>query len=461
MHFERGRDYRRAVHHLERAAERSARLVAHREAIIHLRTALDLLDRLPAAERDPGQELRLQMALGLHLQIGQGYASPGADRAYARARELCGRVPESPGLAPVLWGLWMFAAVRADNRTALEVAEQLQRLARQVRDPAVLLHARAAVGITRLFLGDLNDSRRNLERAIALYDPREHGGLALLYAQDPRSTCLAQLANTLWLLGYPDRAARASREAVSLARDLGHPHSLALALYFSAVLHQRLRDPEATRERAVALAAVAAEHGFDLWAAGAAVLRGWVATQGGDLAAGIEAMRRGLANWRATGAAVNQTYYLVLLAEVLGEARRTGEALSTLAEVGNLLRETDERYYEAELYRLRGECFRLQASHDPESRHRGRKPKAPDRQRLATWSASEDCFRTAIAVATRQGAKALELRATLGLIRLDRERGNAAASLESLRGIYGRFDEGFGTRDLDEAEAVLGAMPNG
>src|SRR5262249_3990454 len=154
------------------------------------------------------------------------------------------------------------------------------------------------------------------------------------------------------LLGYPDRAARASREAVALAKDLGHPHTLALTLYFAAVLHQRLRDPEATRERADALAGLAVEHGFALWEAGAAVLRGWAATQGDDLAAGMETMRRGLADWRATGAAVNQTYYLVLLAEVLGEARRTGEALSTLAEAQDLMRETEERYYEAELHRL-------------------------------------------------------------------------------------------------------------
>ena len=258
--------------------------------------------------------------LGLQLQINQGYAAAEAEQAYARARDLCMQMPKTPRLFSVLWGLWLFYAVRAANRSALEIAEQLFRLSGQIGDPAALLLAHSARGITRLFLGELSASRVDLERSVSLYTPDRDIPLAWQYGQDPKVACLAQGSSGLWLLGESERSLEANREALALARRLSHPHSLAQALYFAAILHQRRREPGPSRERAEDLIRLANEHGFGFWSAGGAILRGRALAEQGSLAEGLAEIQRGVAAWRSTGAVVNLTYLLALLAETLGAA---------------------------------------------------------------------------------------------------------------------------------------------
>jgi DNA-binding winged helix-turn-helix (wHTH) protein/predicted ATPase len=403
-HAEQGRDFGRAVGYHHQAAAKAARLSAHRVAVDHARRGLDLLNRVGNAPDREAQELSLLMILGLQLQTGRGFAAPEVEEAYTRARELCGRVLAGPQLVPLLWGLWMFYAVRAANQTALEVADQLLQLGGEVHDPMALLCAHNAQGVTRLFLGDLVASRTHLEQVAALYAPDLHRASIGLYGQDMKVPSLAFGANGLWLLGETDQALAMSREAVALARQLGHAYSLALALYFAAILHQRCGQPAASGGCAEELLRLAEEHGFTFWSAGATVLRGRAAAEQGALAEGTADIQRGLSAWRSTGAVVNQTYYLALLADALGAAGRVREGLAAVAEALRLAHATGEQYYEAELYRIKGELLRKQAGCPGV-------PKAEGTKATLMRRTASSCFRKAITLARRQGALALELRA--------------------------------------------------
>src|SRR5262249_27262058 len=160
----------------------------------------------------------------------KGQAAPEVGQAYARARELCRQVGETPQLFPVLFGLWRFYQVRAEHQTARELAEQCFSLAQRVQDPTLLLEAHFALGVSLLWLGAMGAARTHLEQSIALYDPQEHRALAFRSGIDLKVWCLSHAAQALWLLGYPDQALQRNHEALTLAQELSHPPSLAAVL---------------------------------------------------------------------------------------------------------------------------------------------------------------------------------------------------------------------------------------
>jgi predicted ATPase len=431
--FEAARDPLRAADYFLLAAENAARLYAYQEAIALARRGLATLRSVTDAPARAQRELRLQLTLGVQLQVTQGYASPEGEQAYARARALCGQLNDTAQLFPALWGLWLFHKARSELSKAWEMAGQLFALAEQVQDIAQSLQSHQALTVTALCRGDLATSRAHMERGTALYDPQRHRSQTFLYGQDPGVACTAIGAVALWLLGYPEQAVQRSQQAVLLAREFSHPNSLALALHFAAMLHQYRREVPITQERAEAALAIATEQGFSFWSAGGTVLRGWaLAAQG---AGGRAQLQQGLDAWQATGSLTYRTYYLALLTEALHHEGRTEEALSVLAEAHSLVRSTEERFHEAELHRLQGELLRT-----------------------AARGGAEVCFRQALAVARRQEARSLELRAAVSLSGLLREQGNRQEARALLAETYGWFTEGFETSDLKEAQATLESL---
>jgi adenylate cyclase len=228
---------------------------------------------------------------------------------------------------------------------------------------------------------------------------------------------------------------------VTLAREVAHPGSLALALYFAAMVHQCRREPSAVRERAEAAIALSAEHGFPFWLAGATILRGWALAEQGEGAEGIALMRQGLDAWQATGGRVMRTYHLALLAEALGGAGRPEEALGLLDEALALARASGERHWEAELHRLSGELLLMRSGGD-----------------RAALDEAEGRLRRALDVARRQDAKAWELRAATNLGRLLRGGGEPRQARSLLTEVCRWFTEGSDLVDLVEARALLGAL---
>jgi predicted ATPase/class 3 adenylate cyclase len=415
----------------QRALQRSANL----EAVQHLTKGLEVLQTLPDTVERTQCELALQIALGPALLATEGYGAPEVETTYARARELCQRVGEPSQHFSVLFGLRLLYQQRAEFQTARALEAQLFELAQCLQAPGLLLVAHQALGTSAYWQGEFTQARVHLEQGLALYASQPHDALPADAVQHPAVACLALVARALWLLGYPDQALQRSQDALTLARELSHPFSLAYALSCAAVLHQLRREWHTTHERAEVAMALAGEQGFTLWRAMGTILRGAALAAQGCPAEGITQMHQGLMAYRATGTRVAQSYWLALLAEAYRSAGQAEEGLRALADALTAVHTTGERFYEAELYRLQGDGLLAQS--------------------LEQAGAAESCFQQALAVARGQQARLLELRAAVSLSRLWQRQGKYAEARQLLAPSYSRFTEGFDTADLQEAKALL------
>ncbi len=425
--YEVGRDFPRAARHAWRAAQNAARVFAHREAVVLARRGLRLLETLPETSERAALELSLQTTLGMQLQVTEGFAAASARQAYTRARELCGQAADAASLFPVLWGLWLFSKVRSELSKAQEMADELAALAHRLRDADLALQAHQALGMTAFCRGNPATAMQHVEQATALYDASRHVVHAFLFGQDPGIMCQSYGEVALWLLGYPEQALWQSEAAIRRSRGLS-PSSQAIALHFAAMLHQLCRNGPRAKACAEASIAIAAEHGFSFWRAGGHVLYGWSLAACGQADQGIRLLRQGLHDWRATESVTYETYYLGLLADVLREQGQFEEGRRVVDEALVLARRTGEGLYEPELHRLRGElCL-------------------PDH-----GDEAEQCFRQALALARRQEAMFLELRAAMSLARLRK----GSETEQILAEVYARFTEGLQTPDLQDAKLLL------
>ncbi len=429
-----------AIPYWQQAGERTTQRSAYVEAIAHLNNGLAALKSLPDTPERAQSELTLQIALGTSLMATQGYAAPAVGKAYDRARELCQQVGETPQLFPVLWGLTVFYAVRGELPIARELGEQLLNLAQRVQAPIFLMEASLGVGVIYVLLGELTQAREYLERGVTLYDPLQHRSYVSLFGEDLGVTGLCWESYTLWSLGYPEQALKRIQEALTLARALSHPYSLAYAISCAARLHQFRREARATQAQVETLLALVAEPGFTLRVAQGTIFRGWALAMQEQGEEGIAELRRGLAAFRATGAEFFRPVFLALLAEAYGKAGQEEEGLTALAEALDAVRKTEERLYEAELYRLKGELTLQQL-----------------KVQGSTFNVeeAEECFQKAVTIARRQEAKSLELRATTSLARLWQQQGKQHEARDMLFTIYNWFTEGFDTTDLQETKALL------
>jgi len=330
----------------------------------------------------------------------------------------------------MLGGLIRFYIRRGESQTAQELGEQMLSLAQRVHDPAGLANAHITLGNALFFQQEWDAARTHLEQGVAFYNALQHRSLGFITETHQGVSGLSRLAILLWLLGYPDQALQRSHEALTLARELAHPASMAAALYFAAFLHLFRREEQCTYEQAEAALGLACEHGFALRAAEATILRGRVLVEQGQGEAGLAQICQGLAALRATGSAAGA--YLIVLAAAYGRMGQIEEGLRVAEEALAISPRN------AALYRLKGELLLTRsAEHHTEA---------------------ERCFRQALEIARHRGAKSLELRAAMSLARLWQQQGKQAEARELLAPIYGWFTEGFDTADLLDAQTLLRAL---
>jgi predicted ATPase/DNA-binding winged helix-turn-helix (wHTH) protein len=454
MHFEQGSSHKQAVKYLQLAAENAIRRFAYQEAIGLSRRGLELLERLPDTPERAKQELRLHITLGVPLIATEGYAAPDVGRAYTRARELCQQLGETPELSQVLWGLWTFYTLRAELGTAALIEEEFFRLAESLPHPGLAMRGHWRMEITFMQLGEFALAMEHFEKAFSLYDPECHLDDAFLYAQNPGVAMRCFAAWALWFLGQPDQASHRMQEALTLARELCEPNGLAQAFFFAAILHQLRREERMAQEHAEAAIAVSREHGLVLYQAMATITRGWALIEQGRQEEAIEQMRQGLAAHQATGTEVIRPHFLALLVEALGNVRQAEEGLRLLAEALVVAHRNGEGYYQAELYRIKGELLLMQATDRSVSRA-DTAGKAVFEVEPAAVAQAEACFSQSIEIARQQKAKSWELRTVMSLARLYQNQGKQEEARGRLTQIYDSFTEGFETVDLREAKALL------
>ena len=415
------------------AIQRSANL----EAIHHLERALEALGRMAETPERDQLEIGLLIALGPVLIGTRGWAAPEVGRSYERARDLCRRAGDAPQLFTALWGLWFYYVQTGRLRTGLELAEQLMGLAERQPDPGLLMQAHHMLGPTLLSLGPLTLARSHFEAAIALYDREKHRSHASRYGgHDPCVCCSGFGSLAHWLLGSPDLGLRRSREAIELARGLEQPTSRVHALVTSAMLHQLRREPEAARDVAAACLTIATEHDLAPYQMFSRFLRGWAVASTGLRAEGLAEMHQVRAAMQAAGQNIWGAHFTGMIAAVCGEAGWVEDGLAAVSEGLAFVDEIGERYYEAELHRLRGELLLLQHG--------------------ATAADQADAsFHRAFEIASKQEARAWELRAAMSLVRLWQGRERHADARRMLGEIYAGFSEGFDTEDLKDARRLL------
>jgi predicted ATPase len=440
-----------AIPYWQKAGERAVQRSTWVEAVGHFTRGLELLKTLADTPTRVQQELTLQLSLNVALTATRGYTAPEVKKTMIRIQELSQQLGETPQLFPVLFRLWQFDQLRGEFQPARELAEQLMRLAQSVQDRYLLSMAHEALGWTLYFLGESTSARPHFEQAIALYDPEQHPGLTV-GTGDPRVDCLSFASWALWLLGYPDQALKRSHEALALARERSRPLMLAMASGCAAVLHLFRREEQIAQELAEGTITLSTEQGAPYWLAVGTLTRGGALALQGQEKEGMPQLRQGLAALRAMGAEMSLTWLLALLAEAHEAGGQVEDGLRVLTEALDVVNKMEERFYEAELYRIKGELTLQKLSvvssqlsvTDP-------RPLTPDPQ-------AEACFLKAIEIARKQQAKSWELRATTSLARLWQQQGRTKEAHEMLAAVYNWFTEGLDTKDLQEAKELLESM---
>jgi predicted ATPase len=271
---------------------------------------------------------------------------------------------------------------------------------------------------------------------MALYDPDQHRPLAFVFGADPGVICGLYGGLSLWVLGYPQQADAGMDRAIVRAREIAHGHTEAFALTYQSFHCLCRREVPATRQWAEAAIAVASKLGIRQWSAWSANLQGWTLAMQGEAEKGIRQLQDSLDDWRVMGIeAFVVPHFLRLLAEALASGGRLEEALAAVSEALSVARDTEQRCWEAELYRVQGELLLAASPGDS--------------------TEAEACFHRALEVARQQQARSWELRVAMSLARLWRGQGRADDARALLAPVYDWFSEGFDTADLKEAKALL------
>jgi predicted ATPase len=310
--------------------------------------------------------------------------------------------------------------------------------AERLDDPLLRTQAHHALGISLVDAGRLPEARQHLLQGWSLYQRQHHAAHTVLSVYDPAMACAGFAAHALWLLGEATQAMQWMQTALQLSHDLGHPYTLAGVLSLAAVLAQYRGAAADVQTYTAQLLALCEAQGFPYFHAWGTILHGWALSAQGQRRTGIIQLRQGLDAYAGTGAAILESYWSALLAEALAQDGQTAEALEILHKTLARLHPAGEHRWEAELHRQRGLLLLTPAFRQP--------------------AEAEISLHQALAVARQQQARALQLRAAMGLSRLWQQQGQQTRARHLLADIYGGFTKGFDTADLREAKTLLAAL---
>ena len=422
----------------QRSLERSALV----EAAEQLTRALDQIAALPATPALRREEIKLQVALITPLMHIKGYAATETKAAMERARllieqtEALGEPPEDPLLLfSVLFGFWGANVVAFNGDVVRELAEQFLSLAEKQRTTVPLMIGHRLMGLSLVFTGNIVGGRAHYDQAMALYDPAEHRPLATRFGVDAGVAIMSYRSLALWLLGHPEAALADTDHALKDAREIGQAATLMTALSIKSLTDFFCGKFTTTYVQSDEVVALADEKGAEMWKAFGLINKGWSLPLTEESSAAAQMISSGIMAFRSTAATWFVPLYLSQLAKVRGQVGELDDAWRSIGEAMMMIEISKERVWEAEVNRIAGEIALM--------------PRHPDAGK------AEKHFERALAVARQQQAKSWELRAAMSLARLWRNQGKLQQARELLAPVYGWFTEGFDTRDLKEAKALL------
>jgi tetratricopeptide (TPR) repeat protein len=353
------------------------------------------LPTTPALRRE---QIELQVALITPLIHVKGYAAPETKAAAERARllieqaEAVGEPPEDPLLLlSVLYCFWAANQVAFNGDAMRELATQFLVLAEKLGTKATLMIAHRLLGVSLALTGDIAEGRRQLDQAIALYDPAAHRPFVTRFGQHDGVALLSWRARTLWTLGYPDAALTDANHALMEAREIGQAPTLIFALLhalFTRMVCGNYTDATADADELVALAQ---EKTALSWKPLGMMNQGCLLVLKGRAFDAIQVMNSGIAAWRSTASTVWLPWHLTYLGIAYAQLRRFDDAWRCIGEAVTAIETTKEIWSEAEVHRIAGEIALKSPAPDPEK--------------------AEAYFERALAVARQQQTKSWELRA--------------------------------------------------
>jgi tetratricopeptide (TPR) repeat protein len=404
------------------------------EAVTLFRRGLALVPDLPDTDSRREREFNLQIALAQALVASRGFAAQEMGEAYNRSRQLAVTLKRQRALVVALYGQFVYRVNRADLNGARELVAEMRALGEESGDVAVRILSHQASNFTCFALGEFAVAREHLQQGLALFDPSDRPFYAEVLAYDPLISLLAISAHSLANLGYLDQAVSRRDAALTEARRLSHPHTLALALAWAWGTDWLIRlEPKSLLRSADELLAFSVEHGLGFYRPSALIKRGWCLAALGRADEGIPLLNTGLASVQDNGFMVETPRDLTLLADARMMAAELQTALVHLAEAKRLAKETGGLRFQGETLRLTGDV--LLAMSDP--------------------TGAEASYHEALALAQQRSGKLWELRAATSLARLWRDQGKRTEARDLLAPVYDWFTEGFGAPVLQEAKALL------
>jgi class 3 adenylate cyclase/predicted ATPase len=425
-----------------KAGQRSLGRSALVEAAEQLARALAQIATQPGTPALRREQIKLQVGLMNALMHTKGHAALETKAAAERARllieqaEALGEPPEDPLLLfSVLWSFWVANLAAFKGDVVRELASELLTLAEKQGASVPLMIAHRSTGIALLHTGDVAQCRRHFDRAIALYNPVDHRALAMRFGGDIGATILVFRSVALWILGYPVSAQADAERALSNARETGHAVTLMYALTHASMTHFCCGNYTTASAEANELVVLAAEKGSLIWKAYGASRQGFLAAMTDKSADAVQIITSAIDTARSTGSTLWSPLNLSYLATAYAALGEFDEAWRCIGEAMTAMAKTKETWWEAEVHRIAGEI--------------AWKSPVPDVEKAQPY------FDRALAVARQQQSKSWELRAAMSMARLWRDQGKRDDACELLAPVYGWFTEGFDTRDLKDAKALL------
>jgi class 3 adenylate cyclase/tetratricopeptide (TPR) repeat protein len=434
-HFTEAGLLEKGIIYWRKAGLRSQERSANKEAISHFTQGLEILKQLDASPERDHLEFGLQAPLAVVLTAARGWGAPEVAPTIERARDLCEKIGTVSDRFFVLWGLWGFRLLRLELDKCRQLADEVMALVSGSPEGQDLLaEAHWVPGCTAYYAGDFATARLHFESGLSSFDAERARAHALRTGQNVGVLFQCHLALTLWEIGFPDQALKLAEDMIKIAREMGHPFSLAMAHYFRRRLHQYCRFDEQVRQSVAEEYAICHQHGFSFWGAHALLARGDIFIRQGQMDEAREQIDLALQTLEASGCKCTLTHPCSFLAESCMQVGRLSEAAEWLERGFDLVENHNERCQESELLRLRGELW----------------ARTPGKEACA-----EACFEEAANVALSQQARSRQLRAIMSLCRLKQKNHKPEEARQKLSEILASFTEGFTTFDLFQARSLL------
>jgi class 3 adenylate cyclase/tetratricopeptide (TPR) repeat protein len=421
QHFTEALQVRKALQYWLTAGVSALQRSANAEALSHLRRGLELVEHLTEGETKARIELELQSAMGPALIALKGFGDNEVGAVYARAGELSAQLGEGPHLFTSLWGRWVYHLVRDDLHQARRLALEMKHLGEVSKDSAMLVEAHWTLGNTLFWLGKLNESRSNLEKAIEIYEPQRHHTHAYVYGQDPGVAAHCYAACTYFALGFPDRASRAQQKALQLAESLNHPFSIGWALAFPFMIDMFNCDPVAALQAADRTIAYCTEQAYLFWLFAAMVVRGWAISLLEDPEEGVSLIKKGLEGWQTIGSIIVRPIFLGLFGEAKALRGDLADAIATVDEGISIAGFQNELLSSLYLNRIKGVLL----------------------HKSGNAGAAEKILRKTMQHSNKLGARSFALAAALALAEVQRDSGGGSYGKKSVDRILRTYTEGY------------------